>query len=286
MPPKLAFSANAFKKTSFTVAASEIAAIGYSAIEIFADYPHFYPLETPVETQLEILRLLQEMELKVSNVNAFTMYRVKDTWRPSFIDPEAVLRQKRLDHTVAAMEMASRLKCPTVSTEPGGPLDAGQTREEAMAMFLDGLAEVLDRTSHLDTLLLIEPEPGLLLQTTADAQDFLDRVTDPRIAINFDAGHFFCVGEDPAEAVHKLAGRFDHVHIEDIAESRKHVHLVPGDGAMDFRALFRALADIGYDGFVTVELYPFEDKPAQVAERAMEYLGPIWLDVFGKDPAE
>ncbi len=284
MPPKLAFSANAFKKTDFSAAAREIARIGYRGVEVYADHPHFYPLETPHEVRRETAHLLRGLGLRVSNVNAFTMFRVGDTWRPSYLEHDPKLRQLRLDHTVAALELARDLGCATVSTEPGGPLDPPMTREEGFELFLKGIDEVMERTSHLDALLLVEPEPGLLLETTAHAEELLDAATDPRLSINFDAGHFFCVGEDPAEAVFRLQSRFDHVHIEDIAASREHVHLVPGDGAMDFGALFDALRQTGYDGFVTVELYPFEDNPVKVAERAMEHLVPIWKRVFGEDP--
>ena len=76
------------------------------------------------------------------------------------------------------------------------------------------------------------------------------------------------------------AGEYTHVHLEDIAKSRVHQHLVPGDGAIDFHGLFAALEGAGYDGWVTVELYPFMSDAAGVAGRAMEYLSTL-LDENG-----
>jgi sugar phosphate isomerase/epimerase len=50
---------------------------------------------------------------------------------------------------------------------------------------------------------------------------------------------------------------------------------VPGDGAIDFGAFFRELRQAGYDdGWITVELYTFEHKAVEVAERAREFLLP------------
>ncbi|MDZ7815049.1 MAG: sugar phosphate isomerase/epimerase family protein [Planctomycetota bacterium] len=270
---------------SLTIAASAIAEAGYRGIEIYADYPHLYPLETTVETQLEAARTLDELGLLAANVNAFTMFRVMDTWRPSYLEIDEEFRAKRLDHTVAALEMAHRIDCPTVSTEPGGQLSSSMTREQGMKMFVNGVKEVLERTADLDVALLFEPEPGLLVENSEHAEVF-KLVDDPRFAMNFDAGHFFCVGEDPAKVARDFAGRFDHVHIEDIAADRKHFHLIPGDGAIDFRALFEALEDIGYDAFVTVELYPHQDDPTSVARNAMEYLAPIWKETFGEGRRE
>jgi sugar phosphate isomerase/epimerase len=60
--------------------------------------------------------------------------------------------------------------------------------------------------------------------------------------------------------------------VEDIAASRVHHHLVPGDGAIDFREVLAALDAIGYAGWITVELYPFIADPDTAGRRAREYL--------------
>jgi sugar phosphate isomerase/epimerase len=72
--------------------------------------------------------------------------------------------------------------------------------------------------------------------------------------------------------IHRHADQISHVHLEDIGKNRVHQHLVPGDGAIDFPAIFAALSDIRYNGHVTVELYPFENSPQRVAKRAFEHL--------------
>ena len=75
------------------------------------------------------------------------------------------------------------------------------------------------------------------------------------VGLNFDIGHFFCVGEDPAELVYRLADFIGHIHLADIADNRIHNHLIPGEGAINLRAVLKAISDIGYDGFITVESY-------------------------------
>jgi sugar phosphate isomerase/epimerase len=124
----------------------------------------------------------------------------------------------------------------------------------------------------LGVTVLIEPEPGLLLDTTDDFLEFIGTVPHGQVALNFDIGHFYCVGEDPAEAARDLAPWIRHVHIEDIAPNREHRHLVPGRGAIDLPRVITALRDIGYDGWITVELYPYESTARQVADEALRYL--------------
>ena len=44
---------------------------------------------------------------------------------------------------------------------------------------------------------------------------------------------------------------------------------------IDFPAVFAALTDVGYAGWTTVELYPFEATAAETARRAMDHLRPM-----------
>ena len=63
-----------------------------------------------------------------------------------------------------------------------------------------------------------------------------------------------------------------HYHLEDIAATRVHAHLIPGHGAIDFEATLRAIAATGYQGWLTVELYPYIDSPDEAASEARETL--------------
>jgi sugar phosphate isomerase/epimerase len=54
-----------------------------------------------------------------------------------------------------------------------------------------------------------------------------------------------------------------------------HHHMVPGTGAIDFAAVMAAIRATGYDGWLTVELYPFLDDPDTAARTALEVLRPL-----------
>ena len=72
-----------------------------------------------------------------------------------------------------------------------------------------------------------------------------------------------------------MAKYIRHFHLEDIAATRVHHHLVPGEGAIDFAATLRAIQAIGYDGWVTIELYPYVDDPDAAARTALERVSRI-----------
>ena len=142
----------------------------------------------------------------------------------------------------------------------------------ACRLFRDGLETVLPIAEKLGVKLLIEPEPELLIERWEQLEDLLSAIDSPSLGINFDIGHFYCVGEDVPAAISRWGDRIDHFHIEDIASDRTHRHLVPGDGAIDFDSIFEAISGIGYEGWVTVELYPYVETAPVVAGKAYKRL--------------
>ncbi len=276
---KLSFSTNAYLKYPFDVAASRIAAIGYEGLELLADVPHAWPAGLLDVQKLAILQAMERSRLAFSNINAFMMNAINDRrqpyWYPSFIEPEPHYRQVRIDHTKRALDLCAELGAPHITTEPGGPLAPGQPRQEAIDLFVEVLKPLAHHAHDQGVLLLIEPEPDLLLETTDQYLEVAERLNAPSIGLNFDVGHAFCVREDLPRAIAKLAPHIRHYHLEDIAATRVHHHLVPGTGAIDFSSVVSAIRATGYDGWLTVELYPFLDDPDAAARRALEVLRPL-----------
>jgi sugar phosphate isomerase/epimerase len=69
-----------------------------------------------------------------------------------------------------------------------------------------------------------------------------------------------------------MASHTRHYHIEDIAATRVHQHLVPGRGAIDFSATLTAIKKSGYSGWLTIELYPYIADPDAAAREAKDFL--------------
>ncbi len=290
---RLAFSTNAFKKTTVFDAIDSIANVGYAGCELMADQPHFTPSEMSSGDVLNLADRVNDRSMRVSNVNAFTGFFAADggsgggggagggggptgdTYHPTWLEDDIERRRQRIEHTLSCIRVGAAMGASTVSLQPGGPMiGTGLSRDEAGRLFAQGIRRCLSTARELGVTLAIEPEPGLFLQTTGEYREWKSEyfADESLVSMNFDIGHAFCVGEDPAIVAREMAGEYAHVHLEDIASSRVHQHLVPGEGAIDFAAIFRAFDDAGYTGWVTVELYPFMTDAADVAERAFVYL--------------
>ena len=286
---KLAFSTNAFKRYSLEDSIREIAKVGYSAVEILCDIPHAYPPTFTDDQVRSLKKTLVSSNMQISNLNAFTLYAIGDTYHPSWIGDS---REMRIEHTIECIRLAKKIGAKHLSTEPGGPLPPPPPQPSSSSsppppphqqqypglsqlekIFLDGVTTVSKIAEQEDIKLLIEPEPGLLIENSRQFKNFMTKIISPKyIRLNFDIGHFYCVNEDPAKVVYELSDYIEHFHLADIAPTRIHNHLIPGKGSIDFRSVFDAIDDIGYQGFVTVELYPYQDKPVDAAKEAYDYL--------------
>jgi sugar phosphate isomerase/epimerase len=270
---RLAFSTNAYLNFSFPEAVRRLAAIGYAGVEVMADVPHAWPAYLLPEQKQAIRDALATNRLAISNVNAFMMHAVNDRrqkyWHPSWIEPDPHYRQVRIDHTTRALTLAKELGAKCITTEPGGPV-VGRKWADCLKLFVEMLKPVVEHAEKEGVMLLVEPEPDLLIETADQYLEFAAKIQSPMLGLNFDIGHFYCVKDEPAPTVHKLKDHIRHVHLEDIAATRVHHHLIPGEGAIDFASTLKALKDVGYDGWVTVELYPYHESPDHAATAARE----------------
>lgn len=272
---KLAYSSNAYMRTSVEGAIDRIAALGYGGIELMADEPHLWPPTTSDADIRAIRQRLSDRGLAIANVNAFMMNAVENTLHPSWIELDAAYRQQRVRHTIDALQMAAKLGARCLTTEPGGPLNQGACREKALDLFVAGLKEALCCAEDAGVGLLVEPEPDLLIERADQFVDLAARIDSPALGLNFDIGHFFCVSEPLAQSVEDLQAFTHHYHIEDIAADRVHQHLIPGCGAIDFPSVLGAIRKSGYTGWITVELYPYLDDPDGAGRQAREFLSPL-----------
>jgi sugar phosphate isomerase/epimerase len=285
----LAFSTNAFKRYSLEDSIREIAKLGYRGAEILCDIPHAYPPQFKEDHIRSFKKTLDSSNIQISNLNAFTLFAIGDTYHPSWIEDDDNIRAIRIQHTIECIKLARKIGAKHLSTEPGGPVktltssssssSSSQQRQQPLDMhrleeiFLDGLTRVTQIAEDEDIKVLIEPEPGLLVENSKQFKKLMTKILNPKyIRLNFDIGHFYCVNEDPAKVVLELSDYIEHFHLADIAQTRIHNHLIPGRGAIDFRSVFDAIDDIGYRGFVTVELYPYQDNPIDAAKEAYDYL--------------
>ncbi len=270
-----AYSTNAFVKFSLFESLEKIAGLGFQGVEIMGDRPHLYPPDFTAEDLARVKETLKKHDLKVTNINSFTLFAIGDTYLPSWIEPEKERRDLRIRHTNDCLKVANALGCKNISVPPGGPLN-NMSRKEAMVLFHQGMEQVIPLAEQLGEKILVEPEPDLFIENTAEFKSFIRDIKSLAVGLNFDIGHFFCAGEDPAAAFEELFEWVGHVHLEDIAATRAHNHLITGHGVIQFLDIFKTMIRLNYQGDISLELYPYVDTPESAGRESLDYLRPIF----------
>ena len=198
------------------------------------------------------------------------------------INPERIEKSKRI------MELAKELESDIVTTHIGVvPEDPNHDRYKIMQEACFELSRYADSIgSHF----AIETGP----ETSAVLKGFLDSLNSTGVAVNLDPANLVMVtGDDPVQAVYNLKDYIVHTHAKDGVMFTKGnpeyiysvVHPVPeefkgvkyfqevplGKGSVDFPAYLKALEDIGYKGFLTIEREVGED-PAKDITIAADFL--------------
>jgi len=250
--------------------------MGYEGVELLADAPHLYADSVSDSDLDNLIEVLNRTGLKVANINANTTvgYYGRSFWEPLFepslSNPDRDLRQWRIDYSKKCIDIARTLGAPCISVTSGRPVP-GITPEKSFECLRESLEELLAHAERQSIRVGIEYEPGLLVEQNEELLDVLEDLDSDYLGANLDLGHSHVLGEDPETVISALAPRIFHVHIEDI-RARKHYHLIPGDGDINFSGLFSILENHGYGGFATVELYTYPHQPEDAARTALIYL--------------
>ncbi len=136
---------------------------------------------------------------------------------------------------------------------------------------------------------------GTVIETEEDINHLMENTGD-EVGLLLDTGHLTFAGADPLTVTERWAKRINHVHCKDIRpdvlndiKNRKTsfldavlsgVFTVPGDGCVDYPAIFQVLKKQNYGGWLVVEA---EQDPAIAHPFTYATMGYNNLRKFAKD---
>lgn len=120
-----------------------------------------------------------------------------------------------------------------------------------------GFRRACDVAARAGLRVAIEPHPYRWVSSGQGMLRLIERTGAPNLGLNFDPSHLFPAGDMPHYVVLALGKRVFNTHFSD-NEGHTNAHWRPGRGKIDWKAIFAALATVGYSGPITLEL---EDAP-------------------------
>lgn len=250
--------------------------IGYQAVEILADYPHAF-MDGGWTEEDSIKELLRSSGMVVANINANTVSgyskysEMNNPFEPSLSNPDPVLRRWRIDYTKRCIDLAVRLGCQSITITSGQDTKTSDDRTKMLGLFIESLKEILEYGERSKVYTGIEYEPGLLVGDAWKTMEVINILKSPYLGVNLDIGHAHVLGESIEEMITMFGPRIISTHIEDIKD-RRHFHLIPGLGDIDFVSIINSLKSIDYKHYLIVELYTYADSPIEAGTMALEFL--------------
>jgi sugar phosphate isomerase/epimerase len=155
---------------------------------------------------------------------------------------------------------------------------AGVTPEQAQSWAAETFDRPVYRAASREVTICLEPlSPAEtnFINTAAEAIEFVRRVPSLHFQIILDVKAMCSELKPIPQIIRESWPHFAHFHAND--KNLKG----PGFGEVDFRPIAAALNEVGYNGFISVEVFDFKEGPETIARRSLEYL----RQVFGGDGA-
>ena len=112
----------------------------------------------------------------------------------------------------------------------------------------------------------LAPVETNFINTAADAIRFVKEVPSPRFKIILDVKAMCSESKPIPQIIRESWPHFAHFHANDSNLKG------PGFGKVDFKPIAATLREVGYQGYVSVEVFNFEEGPEAIARRSLEYL--------------
>ena len=259
-------------------AIKEAAAIGAQGIQLLCTRGENTPENLIGEKRKELLKYVKDNGLVFSAICG----DLGQGFGHKEKNPELIEKSKRI------LDLAKELETDIVTTHIGVvPSDENHDRYKVMQEACFELSRYADSIgSHF----AIETGP----ETSATLKKFLDKLDSKGVAVNLDPANLVMVtGDAPVVAVHNLKDYIVHTHAKDgvklfdadpeyvyhvvhpipeeIRNKRFYLEVPLGDGSVPYIHYLKALEEVGYRGFLTIER-EVGDNPAKDIKKAIDYL--------------
>ncbi len=171
--------------------------------------------------------------------------------------PHAAVRQKTSQYLRELARLCSDLggKVMVLGSPQQRNLTAGQSMDEAMAgaaEVIRGAVPTLEERHVKIALEPLGPQEGNFLNTAAEARQLEAMIGSPQVQLHLDVKAMSTEATPIPQLIRDHADALLHFHANDPNKQG------PGMGDVDFVPIFAALKDIGYDRWVSVEVFDYE----------------------------
>lgn len=216
---QLSYSTFGLTGLDFLDALDAVDRAGYEGVEISFHRDQFNPFDIDDDDLARVRKRLDALRVKPACVaTASHFFTPSRPHEPSLMAVERAGRKRRIDLVRRGIHVARRLGVRLVT------FGSGFIRDEHVAnpgidpgeLLADSIRECLrEIRDDEDITLLIEPEPGMYIETLAQGLALLREVGSPKFKLHIDICHAYCSEPDYIGALAAAASEARYLHISD-----------------------------------------------------------------------
>ncbi len=266
---QISLSTSVYINFPLAEALRRISQAGYTGVDIWGGRPHAYRYDLSQAEITALRNLLRDLNLGVAS-----FIPAQFRYPTCLCSGNETIRRESVAYIKDSIRTASALGAPVISVCPGHSLFS-QTKKDAWQRLRDSLDEICRFAADYVMQVAIEAADHYetdLIQTTEDAARMITELGHKNFGFVLDTGHAHILDEDIRQAIITHRERLFHVHVDD-NQGKRDQHLVPGEGTFDFPSFFDLLNEIGYQGYLGVELsWDYTPEPDPAVTRSIRYI--------------
>lgn len=274
--PRLAICNETFQDWPMEKAFGVAARCGYQGLEI-APFTFAEDVRTiSAARRREIRRTAEKAGLEVIGLH----WLLAKTKGFHLTSPDAAVRRNTAAYLADLARFSSDLggKILVFGSPKQRDLLPGVDRAAAMGYadeVLRALLPTLEGTGTVVALEPLSPKTTTFLSTAAEAMELVRRVGDPRVALHLDCLAMSTEAAPHVDIIRRHRGQFIHFHANDPNGQG------PGFGKLDFHPILAALREVGYRGWISVEVFNYQPGPERLARQSIDYLKQCLREIQG-----
>jgi sugar phosphate isomerase/epimerase len=265
---RLAVCNETFEGSSFADACRLAVATGYSGLEIMPSTLAPDPASLPGDKRAGLRRTIQDAGVTFSGLHAV----VSAPAGLHLTTPDDAVRKRGWDYFRRMIDFCADLGKDgfiVLGSSKQRAAAKAESVEDAVKRLRDGLAESAPHARDRGVLLLAEPlAPHLcnVLTSLGQAVELVRSIGHPSVQTIFDTHNAVNESEPHDALIRRNACYIRHVHVNEM--DGRH----PGTGTYDFGLVLRALREIRYSGWVSLEVFQFKPSGERIARESAALL--------------
>lgn len=216
---QLSYSTFGLTRLGFLDALDAVDRAGYDGVEIAFHREQFNPFDLDDEDLRQVRRHLDGLRVQPACVaTASHFFTPSRPHEPSLMSIERAARKRRIDLVKRGIHVARVLGVPLVTFGSGFVRDehVAHPRIDPGELLADSIRECLRGIrDDEDITLLIEPEPGMYIETLAQGLALMGQVGSPKFKLHVDLCHAYCSESNYVAALAQVAPHARYLHISD-----------------------------------------------------------------------